>query len=532
MRESGMYAKFSNETEVKRLQEDVYKIREQTSVSPVDGTSFRVHLPSMDDFTLPPNAHWDSIEESLDKTGRLHLYSGRFLTLVPREHLYFEDWVASFFEWIHNTEHAYLKEKYVSWDHATAWRIEASWITLARTTSSRASEAISMSLRADLTWAINPSHIRDNNHGLFLVSSLLFSIPHLDPHFLDLTEPMHETIRLRLQSILGRVYTAEGWNAENSPLYDRVWINLLRDILAGHEDALNRLGLTDFLKLLISKASVVSRAQLYPDSRYVPRGDTHSRHTGLEPLTGTHFSIEAGIWTYHHGGLYLMATAGHMMSTHKHVDDTQVIAHWRGVDFFIDGGFYSFTFDDPRVLALRSNFGHSALDLDPPETVTPHMAYIFNTAPIISTMDAASESSVTMKKSFRDHLLERTISVSASSCRLDYHDRLKRDTSVSDSSHNEQRMVSRFLIPKDLDVLVRRGRAEIWNPSARAILSLETPGEISLTQAEHVFPYRGWYPTAYKEMHEGCVLEIRPQTTGESELKYKVEFSSKETDSD
>lgn len=510
---------FTHADEVARLHRDVFAIPPSTSVA-AQPNGFDVRLASGDQVHVPYEPDWDAIELPLGVTARLYLYTARFLPLLLEvEHTErTEDLVSGYFAWIRRKSSEGLQKGFDSWDHATAWRLEVAW-RLYAITGQRTRREILASIHDDLAWATQPENIKLNNHGAFLVSALLFCAPHLEPSAAAFAQPLKDAVSDRLPRILELVYgtDVDGWCAENSPMYDRVWINLLRAMMRAFEPELRDIGLADRLETIVERAHTVSRALILPNARYVPRGDSPRQRTSLTPLPGTHWNERVGVWVHQRDGLYVMATSGHAAVTHKHVDETQVYLHWDETDFFLDGGFHSYDYSDPRVVALRSNYGHSVLDVDPAPLLPPWKAYRKGQTRISGRIFDPTERSVQLHKRVDEHHLIRSLLVLDDPRMLVFHDRVSSSQSVG--------MVARFLLANNASVERTAGGLTISRLGRRLDVTFQDPIDATITAAETRSPHRGWYSTAANELVAGSCLELRPRDEGSTAMSYTVRMS-------
>lgn len=507
--------------EIARLHREVYRTAPRTSVA-LHGGVVHVSTPTNERFIVTDEPDWDAIDAGLEISGKLHLYAGQFLTLLPHDHLPVQQVYKSFFRWVTSP---IMRERWTtfwSWDHATAWRMETAWMLL-ESADPELAALLGDSLRIDIEWTLHPGHIRLNNHGLFLVRSLLFTLPHLVGDFAGLRQQVSTAVTQNLGAILDLVYGDDNWCGENSPLYDRVWINLLTELRGSFSPQLADLGESDRIGKILHDSDITSRAQLLPNRRYVPRGDTPRRDTGHTPVRGTHWSERVGIWTFSHGDLYLMGTAGMASATHKHVDETQVFLNWRGVDFFLDGGMHSYNYADPRIPTLRTAIGHSVLDGDGLRALPPWDAYHADRQRITGALSEPTERSVTLTKKFDDIAFRRHVSVAEDGASISYDDSVQ--------SPHPIRMVARFLLAGNATVRTTSERIDVYRLGKH--LSIEVPPGtvVNVVEAEKAAPYRGWYSTSFKELLPGKMLEVRPaDTSRESVLSYTVQLDPRDVE--
>lgn len=356
--------------------ESYYKVSGNTEIT-VNGSVVRVQLPTFETFIIESgNPDFEKAEAALGISGKLYLYSGEFLTLFTSENSTTRArLISSFLKWMLSDSIQQKSRSYSSWDHATSLRIET-FVYLRQTLAQIWPQAGDAVLRNDLEWAMNTENIKLNNHGVFVLRSLLLASKCLPAHVLTgLQDKVAQTFATRMSDILDFVYGTDGWCAENSPMYDRVWINLLRQLQRFFSKQLEEAGITERFDTVLKQADITSRAQLYHGGHYVPRGDSPRRDTKLKPLRGTFASDRVGIWVNSSQNLYLMATAGHSSITHKHVDDLQLLLSYKRVDFFMDAGSAGYDYRDPKIVALKTPAGHSVLSLSSLNELPPWKAY-------------------------------------------------------------------------------------------------------------------------------------------------------------
>lgn len=472
-----------------------------------EGSGLLVTLPTRETFQLSLQGNdWPAIEAKLSVSGKLYLYAGQYLAMakdILSEGKDVAPLVDDFCGWLLSDETEPLRTTYDSWDHGTALRLDAFQILAGVDGTGLGSRGVALH-RKDLLWASDPSHIRLNNHGLFLLRSLLFFRAH-SASGTDLAEAAQQAISLRFSEILSFVYGDDAWCGENSPIYDRVWINLLRGVLRDFREELDDLRLGDRLEKLLVGADRSSRAQLLPTGHYVPRGDTPRQKTNLQPVRGTFFSKRVGVWVYHHEDLYLMVTGGHATITHKHVDETQLLLNYRGVDFFMDGGYHSYEYVDPRIPALKSPIGHSVLDLDGLGPLPPWQAYRGENPRVKGEMVHADELGVFVSKTvLGEHELSRQVSVDGKTIRVEDAWSLAEEFTV----------VSRFLLSEDCDIAVDGCCVHLERLGQSLTLEFDREIRVTVTSGEKDEPYRGWYSVGASLLKEGKCMEVRPVDPG------------------
>lgn len=506
----------------RRFVEQYFKVIGRTS-SAIDKDFFEVTFPTNERFSASArNTDWPNIATQLTTTGQLYLYSGNFLATLPHSDPLSERIVNSFWTWANTDDFRSRSGSFGSWDHGTAMRIEvATYLILAKQHSFSA--LIYGQLWHDVEWACGQGKVKNNNHGVFLLGALLL----VSKLWTDLESSgenrgavskssIEEIISSRLVTILDYVYGDDGWCGENSPIYDRVWINLLNRLQKSFTKELARIGALEILKEKVQGSDVYSRAQLLPNGRYVPRGDTPRMRTNLTPAHGTFHSTRAGIWIRSSPQFYLMATAGHASIAHKHVDDTAVYLAAHGIDLFLDGGFHSYNYMDPRVVSLKSAVGHSALGVDGYDDMPPWIAYKASAEKIRGRLHRPSETAVTLDKALESlGLLRREIATPAEGRVL-----------ITDSweLRTASTPVARFLLANNAQVSqLGEKQVLVSRLGVEALMQFSDHVQTDVVEAESQPPYRGWYSTKANSFVAGKVLEIRPPSASPvGALQYNI----------
>jgi hypothetical protein len=495
--------------------EEFYRVASGTHAQ-IDNQTLRVNLPAGRAFQINLNElDFSFVESSLDDSGKLYLYAGQFLTTLPRGESTSEWIISKFYAWMADPRFREIAENYYSWDHATAMRIETSQYLkyLVPSAWTRSAEVVH---DQDIDWGLAADNIGLNNHGVFLVTALLFvaKVGGFDPETLS-RKQLIEYSAARLMEIVDHVYDSEGWCAENSPQYDRVWLHLLRRVNDSFSDVLSESSVIDRFSEILEKASHLVAAQVYHDGFLVPRGDTQRIPTNETTLEGTHSSTRVGIWTHSNEDYFVMATAGHSSLTHKHVDDNQVLLSYRSVDFLVDGGHHGYVYEDPRVPALKAATGHSVLSATHLNSLPPWLAYRQPTPPIRAQMLYADEQSVLMSSTLqraselRRHLTRKSEGV------------VVVDTWNLSSDYSA---VVRFIVPGSCFIEWDSRALVLTREGKQLILRFSNDIDVSVFTGEGNPPYRGWVSLEFGTFEPAHCIEIySPGQSSEGSLAYTIE---------
>jgi hypothetical protein len=360
-----------------------------TAAEQVSPTTFRLTFPGGESVELDVSApDWHGTATTLQKTGRLYLLSLQFVLLLEKK-LSTERvtaLLASFMDYTATPEYQAWRVNNASWDHCVAMRVETLLTLSLRPSKSFRHLLSSPVLDDDLQWARTPENIPSNNHGLMLVRALLLARLCLRVMKDRRANAGDDVLHAVVPRILRDNFARDGWSAENSPLYSRVWYQLIEQMLKEYPTMLRTLGVSEYCTDILERLAYTTSVQMTPRGTYVPRGDTPGNTTGIHPPEGVHVSERVGIWVYHQDGTYLMATSGNDSPVHKHCDDTQVYLMRQGAEIFTDGGYHSYDYSDPRVKALRTPQAHSVATWAEESDLSPHKAFLHNGGSVQATL--------------------------------------------------------------------------------------------------------------------------------------------------
>ncbi|TRX45287.1 hypothetical protein FNY88_12565 [Corynebacterium guaraldiae] len=492
----------------------------------LNGRELLIGLPTKEAFKIGLDSpiDWGHIESGLSVSGKLYLHGGQFLYFAESslDEEGFCKLVESYSLWVGSREVRECNRRNYSWDHATAMRIETMvMLSFGGSINLEAHLPVRDLVKDDIAWASEVENIPLNNHGVFVVGALLFAKLHLREegglwllNEIGRVTSLNHAVSERFPSILDSVYGDDGWCGENSPMYDRVWINLLSGLKRSFPVELQELGVLSKIDWILEESDLKSRFLILRNKRYVPRGDTPRQLTRLSPLSGTVFSKRVGIWAHSDKDLYLLATCGYSSVTHKHPDDTQVYLAYKGIDFFIDGGFHSYNYSDPRVLALRTYAAHSVLSLSSVDSVPPWKAYAQSRPVADPKMTEASEQYVKMTNVINRVELTRRIEL-VNQHRIEVKD--------SWSGVTDDKVIVRFLLANNCEWSLSGRTLKLSRLGIEIALEFDSSVIVEEFSGERVAPFRGWYSTHSNQLIQGKCLEIQPSfPVGSGSLRYAI----------
>lgn len=396
-----------------------------------------------------------------------------------------------------------------SWDHCSSMRLKA----LTALTGSNdpkmehlADRYLQQEMAAEDYWL----QIERNNHGLMLLDALIA----VGLVSADSSEVLQRAV-VELDRILGFVFGDDGFCNENSPAYHHLYVRLVEGLITKYRDRPGCESIVETAERYFETIKSSMSWVVKPNGDIPPLGDSNPSGSNYESKNGTFFSERVGLWVYKHAGLYLTFTCGFENLTHKHADDTSITLSYRGEDLITDAGTASYKYSDPRILALRTQKGHSGVYF--PRFDNYHPAKLYGKGiETKSALIAASESSARGGYMISgNHIAHRHVTVlSPTKIRIEDHA----------SSISQSRAVIRFIVPAHVSVGVASSGFLLSGGSVSAKITFSERVRVRVAVGEDEDPYKGWISVKPNETTPAQCVEVSRSVFGRGKLVHTVEL--------
>src|SRR5699024_3959126 len=315
-------------------------------------------------------------------------------------------------------------------------------------------------------------HFKPNNHGLMLALAVLHAeyanpqIGRREGRFVD-SEYCIDFLNRTFEFVI----SDSGLVAENSPSYQGLWVEWLRESAEVVERLYQQQELSERYRELAERVRQNLRFFIVDQHRMLPIGDGGSvTQATVPPRQGVFVSEPDGYYIENNGaGTVVAFNCGFRYGTHKHADDQAIRLLIAGEEVIADAGAYSYDMNDPRVLRATSQRGHSSVFFPKFDDISgPHFYPWLNAFERIRTDFTQTKDEVV--REFRtQRVIDETFKVSrilTSAPKMAY---LRIDDFATGPS--EECPGVRFLIPREHDVVVDGRRVVI--KSSKFIVALE-----------------------------------------------------------
>ena len=394
-------------------------------------------------------------------------------------------------------------------DHLVAEQIRSITYLLATGFVEHVDECQEMLLHL-LEWGMIPENVKDNNHGMMLVASML----HI-PLFckIDNETSVEEYATAHLQKIISGAFDTTGLCKENSPLYHKFYITYI-DRLINELDIIAdpNLSIHQELKKIRDLAQHALLSISLPDGSLPPFGDGNlTPPIYKETKESTEFfSKESGFFcskTGHGRKKYFSMSCGYSSTTHKHVDDTSIFYWFDGQPIITDAGFFNYDWQDPRTLAVKSQRGHSGAFFNKFDDIYPAAMYREGAERVESTLDLKHENH--LKKLVGECLIDGKFKTIREVRFSHLNNIIVSDKFIGDTSEG---VVSRYLIPESLSVRNVEDGITISNDQFEMFIKIKG-GSYTLSRGlqESSEPRYGWeVDEPYSSLKPCWELSISP----------------------
>lgn len=396
-----------------------------------------------------------------------------------------------------------------SWDHCSSMRLKA-LTALTGSSDPKMEQLADRFLQQEMAAEDYWSQIERNNHGLMLLDALI-GVGLVSS---DSSEVLQRAV-VELDRILGFVFGNDGFCNENSPAYHHLYVRLVEGLIIKYRDRPGCESIVETAERYFETIKSSMSWVVKPNGDIPPLGDSNPSGSNYESKSGTFFSERVGLWVYKHAGLYLTFTCGFENLTHKHADDTSITLSYRGEDLITDAGTASYKYSDPRILALRTQKGHSGVYF--PRFDKYHPAKLYGKGiEAKSALIAASESSARGGYMISgNHIAHRHVTV-LSPTKIRFEDHA--------SSISQSRAVIRFIVPAHISVGVASSGFWLSGDSVSARVTFSERVKVRVAVGEGEDPYRGWISVKPNETTPAQCVEVSHKIFGRGKLVHTIDL--------
>lgn len=432
------------------------------------------------------------------------------------------DFIDTYYAFINSELSDTIFSTLTSRDHLVAEQIRNLTYLLAQDDMRFSNKENTRNILIKLTnWAIIPSNILNNNHGMMLVSALL----HI-PLFIEMPEieknNFINTLSNRLVEIIESAFDNYGLCNENTPIYQNFYIKFLKNQISElsffEKYDVRYSVITAKLSEILSTAEHTLSLIALPTGELPPFGDGNNVNNQriVKPLDFAEFySLDSGFYAYKHKKLrsrYFSMKCGYASATHKHSDDTSIFYWYDGCPIITDAGFLNYDWKDPKNVLVKSQRGHSGAFYYKYDDLYPITLYRdgLSSSRIISGMSVEKQNNLTLIKGFicidKKYHVERTVKFSHLNNIL-----ILDNFNIKDSSEKEKlEKCIRFLVPIEHTVELYDKYVLISNTTFNLKLVYKS-GTICIKRGhmKDGIPYEGWIVnTPFKDLKECNTIEI------------------------
>ncbi|POY44602.1 hypothetical protein C3007_04640 [Avibacterium gallinarum] len=495
------------------------------SIKPVSTNVYEAITPNKLNIQLSNNINdtFSSIDTPQYQSTMLWYHSLSWLRIIFNKYYDYEfvnNFIDIYYNFLNSQESQIIFDTLTSRDHLVAEQIRNLTYFLVQEDNKFFNKKKARSILLTLIdWAIQPSNIANNNHGMMLASSLLHT-----PLFLNIDPLLENNIinlaSKRLIEIIKSAFDAYGLCNENTPAYQKFYIKFLKQqicellFLKEYEPRYSVIAdeLDDIMKIAQHTLDLIA----LPNGTLPPFGDGNlSSQTMANQLDYAEFySLDSGFYSIKHKRFrsrYFSMKCGYSSTTHKHSDDTSIFYWYDGIPIITDAGFLNYDWKDPCNVLVKSQRGHSGAFYYKYDHFYPIALYQDGSSEksrILSHMIVNKEGNLTIIKGSVtiDHVyhVERTVQFSHLNNIL-ITDRFRVE---EDSRYIEK--CARFLIPSEHKIEKHEGFLLISND--KFILKLiYKSGNVVIKKGviRNSIPYGGWIvKTPFKSLQECNTIEI------------------------
>ncbi len=286
-----------------------------------------------------------------------------------------------FAEWYESAEAEPSRLGMNSLDHALALQLRtlcelrAAWVATAGGSFGDEVDALlERCVATVLVHADKPEMKLRNNHGVMLGLALIH-VAHVYPGQRGEAQVSKVDIP-QVRDALGSIVGADGLAFENTPSYQRLYVDILNQFKQLQEDGIYLGDDGGYFRSLANRVTEAYRHLLMPSGSVPPLGDgCQSVERLFTPLVGPLISEATGLFILSDESHFLAITCGAASPVHKQMDDSALRAGVGDRMLILDGGLLSYDGQDPVATAVRAQPGHSGLFFTDIDSEPPYWFY-------------------------------------------------------------------------------------------------------------------------------------------------------------
>lgn len=219
-------------------------------------------------------------------------------------------------------------------------------------------------------WLMIDQHYVNNNHGVMMDMALLNAAILVSGMALKESSSWISKATQRINKMLNITFDEDGCCTENSPTYHYVnysLFNAAQKFLTSHDIHFPE---EAAWKEKLAKVLRVGHILVRPDGGLPLIGDSESRIGTFFPsdkgVLSERFGYypNSGLFVYKCDDIYFTLKGGGCSFSHRHLDDTSITLFYKGQDFIVDAGMYSYDIGDKMRRWFISHRAHSGFYLE------------------------------------------------------------------------------------------------------------------------------------------------------------------------
>ncbi|QQD85661.1 heparinase II/III family protein [Jeotgalicoccus sp. ATCC 8456] len=320
-----------------------------------------VPFPNFTSFKLIETKDWDTVDDKYGDSYQLYIHSLRFVnelltTYDSSKDVKYIDKARDYIEnWIEFTTNN-IGSNMVWYDHPTAQRIQVIiyYLYLAKDVHEINENQYANILKYHSQFLAEDKNYRRNNHGLMMDRSLMIFGNVLND------DAIFNIGYYRSIDTFWHSYSYTGLHLENSPEYHNMVTNMYIELQKYLRNSGKTYGKT--IVALLNRASILKNIFTKPNKIIPSIGDSGNGVVKINKNYENFIDYAAGlsIIQEERNEYFLTFISGYASTTHKHIDDLSFNLFYKGKDFFVDPGKFSYS-KHPYRSYVKSFKGHSGV---------------------------------------------------------------------------------------------------------------------------------------------------------------------------